>query len=75
MRDAHLSERQAERVRRNLRRHRFEAVPGRSRADMHRHSAVRREIEPRRLLRACSTALDKAGDGQAMIALVEFLAL
>jgi hypothetical protein len=47
-----LPERQAERIRRDLRHRRFEALSDRSRADTDRHRAVRLEVEPRRLLRA-----------------------
>jgi hypothetical protein len=41
--DAHLPERQAERIRRNLRHHRFEALSDRSRADIDRHRPIRLE--------------------------------
>ena len=75
MEDAHLPERQAERIRRDLRHHRFEALPDRGRADIDRHRAVRLEVEPRRLLRPGSAALDKAGDRDAVIAAVDLAAL
>jgi len=63
--DAHLVERQAERVRRDLRHHRFKTLPDCSRADIDRHGSIRRKVEPRRLLRTQPAALDKAGDGNA----------
>ena len=75
MQDAHLIERQPERVRPDLRHDRFEALPDRSRADIHRHRAIRFEVEPRRLLRTGSTALDKAGNGDAVVAPVDQAAL
>src|SRR5439155_23623568 len=59
----------------DLRHHCFEALPDRSRADINRHGAVRLEVEPRRLLRAGSAALDKAGDGEAVVAPVDLAAL
>src|SRR5262249_60929007 len=54
---------------------RFEPSPDGSRADIHRHHAIRFEVESRRLLRAGSTALDKAGDRHAVVAPVDLAAL
>jgi hypothetical protein len=73
--DAHLPERQAERVRRDLRHHRLEALSYRSRADIDRHRPIRLEVEPRRFLRTGSAALDKTGDRDAVVAPVDFAAL
>src|SRR5262249_29391582 len=73
--DAHLPERQAERIRRDLRHHRFEALPHRSRADIDRHRAIRLEVESCRLLRTGSAALEKAGDSDAVVAPVDLAAL
>jgi len=72
---AHLPERQPERIRRDLRHHRFEALSDRSRTDIDRHGAICLEIEPRSLLRTCSAALDKARDGDAVVAPVNRAAL
>jgi hypothetical protein len=73
--DAHLVERQAERVRRDLRHHRFQTLPDRSRADIDRHRSIRLEVEPRRLLRTESAALDKTGNPNAVVATVDLAAL
>ena len=75
MQYAHLPERHTERVRGDLRHHRFEALPDRSRADIDRDRAIRLEVEPRRLLRTGSAALDKAGNGDAVVAPVDLAAL
>ena len=75
MQDSHVIERQAERVRRDLRHHRFEPLPDSSRADIDRHPAIGFELEPRRLLRTRATALDKAGDRNAMVAPVDLATL
>jgi hypothetical protein len=75
MQHAHLPERQAERVRGDLRHHRFEALPDRSRTDIDHHRAMRFEVEPRRLLWTGATALDKTDDSHAMVAPVDLAAL
>src|SRR5256714_14721644 len=75
MQDAHLPERHAEGVRRDLRHHRFETLSDRSRADINRHRAICLDFEPRRLLRTGSAALDKAGDGDAVVAPVDLAVL
>ena len=75
MQDAHLPERHTERIRRDLRHHRFEALPNRSRTDIDRYRAIRLEVEPRRLLGAGSAALDKAGDSDTVKAPVDLAAL
>src|SRR6516162_5108787 len=72
---AALPARQAERVRRDLRHHRFEALPDGSRADIDRHHPIRLEVEPRRLVRTGSAALDKTGDRDAVVAPVDLAAL
>jgi hypothetical protein len=71
----HLPERHTERVRSDLRHHRFQALPDCSRADIDRHRAIRLEVEPRRLLRTGAAALDKAGDSDAVVAPVDLAAL
>src|SRR5215468_12119729 len=70
-----MPERHTERVRGDLRHHRFEALSDRSRADIDRHRAIRLEVEPRRLLRTGSAALDEAGDRDAVVAPVDLAAL
>src|ERR1700730_12664495 len=75
MEDAHMIERQAERICADLRHHRFEALPDRRGADVHRHAAVRLQFEPRRLLRPGPRPFDKTADRDAVIAAIDQSAL
>ena len=75
MENADLPERQAERIRGDLRHYRFQALPERGRADIHRHHTVRLQFQARRLLRPGAASLDKAGDGDTVIAAVDLAPL
>src|ERR1051326_7664985 len=75
MKHTHQVDWHAERVGGDLGHYRFETLPDRRRADIHRHAAVGLQFEPRRLLRPGAGTLYKAGDRDAVIAPVNQSAL
>src|SRR5262245_30161748 len=74
MQDADLRHRQLERIGCDLREHRLDALPDRGRPDIDRDT-LPIDLDARVLARARSTALDEAGDPEAMVAPVDQLAL
>ena len=73
--DADLIERQAKRVRADLREHRLMALTGARRSDIDVERAVRCETDARVLLRTADAALDEAGEPDAVVPAVDVVAL